>query len=182
SAIQTNQGSCFARMFSQLAQESRHLNAHVEVRHLFKPRDRSEHQVVRCLPVAQRPFQIGGGQLDESPEKISLLRCLSCPPESLQYFVAFPPIRIVVEIDGIKVVAHLPPLLGTEQDGHGVGMPIGMALGAVTRMRRTTREKSIKRKRTMRVTMPGGVGRLKFNLDGRHTLPGTRCDLPDERR
>ena len=67
--------------------------------------------------MADKPFEIGRGQLDQSLKKVSLLGLVSrCMPESFKHFVAFPPVGVVVEIDSIKVLLCFLPLLGKEQD------------------------------------------------------------------
>jgi len=56
-------------------------------------------------------------------------------PEPLEHFMAFPPVGIVVEIDTIKVLVGLSPLLGKEQDWFRFCLPVRMSTWVATRMR-----------------------------------------------
>jgi hypothetical protein len=57
------------------------------------------------LFVAEEPLEIGGGDLDEGLEEVSLLAVVShCVPQSLEDFVTFPPVGKVVEVDPIQVI------------------------------------------------------------------------------
>jgi hypothetical protein len=55
--------------------------------------------------VAKESLQIRRGKLDEGLEEISLLGIVPHGiPESFEYFVAFPPVGEVVEVDPIQVI------------------------------------------------------------------------------
>jgi hypothetical protein len=62
------------------------------------------------LFVAEEPLEIGGGDLDEGLEKVSLLAVVPHRvPQSLEDFVAFPPVGEVVEVDPIQVILRPLP-------------------------------------------------------------------------
>jgi hypothetical protein len=55
-------------------------------------------------------------------------------PESLEHFMAFPPVGVVIEIDTIKILVCSSPLLGKEQDWFLFRLPIRMSSWVATRM------------------------------------------------
>ena len=62
-------------------------------------------EFLRRLFVAEELLEIGGGELDEGLEEVSLLGVVAhCVPESFEDFVAFPPVGEVVEVDPIQVI------------------------------------------------------------------------------
>ncbi len=55
--------------------------------------------------VAEESLEIGGGELNEGLEKVSLLAVVPHRvPESLENFVTFPPVGEVVEVDSVQVI------------------------------------------------------------------------------
>ena len=123
-------------VLSQIVDEAHHVNTHVAFRDVLQSRETSEQEVLRRLAMADKPFEIGRCQLDQSPKKVSLLSLVSrCMPESLEHFVAFPPVGVVVEIDSIKVLVCFSPLLGKEQDRFRCCRSVRMSSRVATRMR-----------------------------------------------
>jgi hypothetical protein len=54
--------------------------------------------------VAEELLEIGGGELDEGLEEVPLFGVVAnCTPKPFEYFVAFPPIGKVVEINPIQI-------------------------------------------------------------------------------
>lgn len=123
-------------VLSQIVDEAHHVNTHVAFRDVLQSRETSEQEVLRRLAMADKPFEIGRCQLDQSPKKVSLLSLVSrCMPESLEHFVAFPPVGVVVKIDSIKVLVCFSPLLGKEQDRFHCCRSVRMSSRVATRMR-----------------------------------------------
>ena len=92
-------------VLSQIPDEVHHVDTHVEFRDFLQSREASAQQVIRRLAIADKMFQIGRCQLDQSLKKIPLFSLASrCMPEPLEHFVAFPPVGVVVEIDSIQVI------------------------------------------------------------------------------
>jgi hypothetical protein len=55
--------------------------------------------------VAGEILEISGSKLDEGLEEIALFSVVAdCVPESLEDFMAFPPVGKVVEVDSIEIV------------------------------------------------------------------------------
>lgn len=55
--------------------------------------------------VAEEPFEVRCGELDEGLEEVSLFGVVTnCMPEPFEDFVAFPPVGKVVEVDPVQVV------------------------------------------------------------------------------
>ena len=62
-------------------------------------------ELLRGLFIAEESLEIGGGELDEGLEEVSLFGIVAHGmPESLEDFVAFPPVAEVVEVDSIQVI------------------------------------------------------------------------------
>lgn len=78
--MQMDLRSGFAWVLDEMAQETRNVQAHVKGRERFQSSDRSECQIVRRRSMPDKSLKVGRGQLDKSPEKISLFRLLSRPP------------------------------------------------------------------------------------------------------
>jgi len=54
---------------------------------------------------AEELLEIGGGELDEGLEEVSLFSVVTnCMPEPFEDFVALPPVGKVVEVDPVQVV------------------------------------------------------------------------------
>jgi hypothetical protein len=88
------------------------------------------------VTVAQKVFEIGRGELYQCTEKISLLsRSSSGMPQSLERFVTFPPVGVIVEIDPVEILVVSPPLLGTQQDWFGFFLSVRMSSQVSTGMR-----------------------------------------------
>ena len=59
-------------------------------------------ELLRGLFVAEESLEIGGGELDEGLEEVSLFGVVArCVPKTFKDFVAFPPVGVVVEVDPI---------------------------------------------------------------------------------
>ena len=55
--------------------------------------------------VADEPFEISGGDLDEGLKEVSLLAVVSHRvPQSLEHLVTFPPIGKIIEVNSIQIV------------------------------------------------------------------------------
>ena len=62
-------------------------------------------EFLRRLFMADEPFEMSGGDLDDGLEEVSLLGIVPhCMPESLEDLVTFPPVGEVVEVNPIEVV------------------------------------------------------------------------------
>ena len=62
-------------------------------------------KILRGLFMAKESLEIRGGELDEGLEEISLLAAMARGmPKTFEYFVAFPPVGVVVEVDPIEVI------------------------------------------------------------------------------
>jgi|CXWK01.1.fsa_nt_gi hypothetical protein len=62
-------------------------------------------KVVRGYLIAERAFEMGGGELNEGLEIVARRRSASARvPQPLQHFVRFPPVPEVIEIDRIQIV------------------------------------------------------------------------------
>ena len=60
---------------------------------------------LRRLCVTEKSFQVGGGDLDEGLEEVSLLGIVPHGmPESFEDLVTFPPVGKVVEVNSIEIV------------------------------------------------------------------------------
>jgi len=62
-------------------------------------------EILRRLFVADEPFEISGGDLDEGLEEVPLRGIVPHGmPESLEDLVTFPPVGEVVEVNPIQVI------------------------------------------------------------------------------
>jgi len=82
--------------------ESGHVDPHVESRDFSQSNDAVGDQIPHCPVVTGESFEIGGGELDEGLEEVPLFSVVANGmPKSFEYFVAFPPVGVVVEVDPI---------------------------------------------------------------------------------
>ena len=62
-------------------------------------------EIVGVVFVAEEPLEVGGGDLDEGLEEVSLLGIVPHGmPESFEDLVTFPPVGKVVEVNPIEIV------------------------------------------------------------------------------
>jgi len=62
-------------------------------------------ELLRGLFMAEESLEIGGGELDEGLEEVPLLGAVARGmPKTFKYFVGFPPVGVVVEVDSIQVI------------------------------------------------------------------------------
>jgi len=62
-------------------------------------------ELLRCLFIAEKSLEVGGGELDEGLEEVSLFGVVTnCVPKTFKDFVAFPPVGVVIEVDPVEVV------------------------------------------------------------------------------
>jgi len=85
--------------------ESHHIDSHIKLRQFLKTCEPAACEFLRGSFVAEESLEIGGGELNEGLEKVSLLAVVPHRvPESLENFVTFPPVGEVVEVDSVQVI------------------------------------------------------------------------------
>ena len=88
-----------------LFRKSNDIDSHIKFRQALKACEPATNELLRGLFIAEESFEIGGGELDEGLEKVSLLAVVPHRvPESLENFVTFPPVAEVVKVDSIQVI------------------------------------------------------------------------------
>ena len=114
--------------------------------------------------VAGESFEIGGGELDEGLEKVSLFGVVAdCMPKSFEDFVAFPPVGIVVEVDPIQIFRRGLPVGSREWHWVRLWLTIGMTKRAPSWMWCLAWYETIGGERVWRVAGPVGVRRFRFS-------------------
>ena len=79
-------------------------------------------ELLRGLFMAKESLEIGGGELDEGLEEVPLFSVVANGmPKSFEYFVAFPPVGVVVEVDPIQIFLRGLPLGRKNAIGLGSG-------------------------------------------------------------
>jgi hypothetical protein len=75
----------------------------------------SAHEILRRPIVAGETLEVGRGELNKGLEKISRFGLVSGRiPERFENLMAFPPIRVVVEVYAVEVVIRSEPLFERE--------------------------------------------------------------------
>ena len=101
-------------------------------------------EFLRRLFVADEPFEISGGDLDEGLEEVSLRGIVSYRvPQSLEDLVTFPPIGKIIEIDSIQIVLRALPSLCRELCWFRLRQTVGMSARITAWMWGPSRHKAV---------------------------------------
>src|SRR2546423_927059 len=88
-----------------LFRKSNDIDSHIQLRQILKTCEPATYEFLRRLFVAEEPLEVGGGDLDEGLEEVSLLGIVPHGmPESFEDLVTFPPVGKVVEVNPIEIV------------------------------------------------------------------------------
>ena len=81
------------------------VDSHIKLGQILKTCKPAARELLCGLFTAEELLEISGGELDKGLEEVPLFGVVArCVPEPFEYFVAFPPVGVVVEVDSIQVI------------------------------------------------------------------------------